>query len=413
MITRRNFLEASGGLIVAAGDQSLAAAQGAPREGPGEAILSPLLPEGTRAEAVLEALPGKKPLIKLTYRPPNYESPLAYLRTAITPNDEFFVRYHLADIPQIAADGWRLNLGGEGAGRTLQIGLPELKKLPAYEIVAVCQCAGNRRGLFEPHVAGIQWGYGAIGCARWKGARLKDVLDLAGLRKEAIEVVFDGADGPAVNATPDFLKSIPISKALEDTTLIAYEMNGEPLPHWNGFPARLIVPGWTATYWVKHLTKIAAVTRPFDGFWMKTAYRLPAGKFPLAERFASQETEANSPITGIVVNSLITGPDDGARVEAGRKTVISGIAWDGGDGIRLVEVSSGDGTALSEATLGADLGKYAFRPWSYEFVPETSGKQTLRVRATNNRGQTQTRALIQNPAGYHHNVIQTLTLDAV
>ncbi|HEY4846471.1 MAG TPA: molybdopterin-dependent oxidoreductase, partial [Methylocella sp.] len=143
--------------------------------------LSPLLPAGTRAEAVLDTLPGKKPLIRLTSRPPNYEAPLAYLRTAITPNDEFFVRYHLADIPQIDAGTWKLSLGGEGANGDLRIGLDDLKRLAAFEVAAVCQCAGNRRGLFQPHVAGVQWGHGAIGCARWKGARLKDVLDLVGL----------------------------------------------------------------------------------------------------------------------------------------------------------------------------------------------------------------------------------------
>ena len=159
-----------------------------------------------------------------------------------------------------------------------------------------------------------QWGSGAMGCARWKGARLKDVLDLVGLKKDAVEIVFDGADGPAIDKTPDFLKSLPVWKAIEETTLVAYEMNGEVLPHWNGFPARIVVPGWSETYWVKHLTKIAAVTLPFDGFWMKTAYRIPVGKFPLVARFISQETAANTPITEMVVNSLVTSPNDGARV---------------------------------------------------------------------------------------------------
>jgi DMSO/TMAO reductase YedYZ molybdopterin-dependent catalytic subunit len=228
MISRRSLLEAAGGALAltAAGP----AWPGGAAEKPGEALLSPLLPEGTRAEAVLDTLPGKKPLIKLTYRPPNYEAPIAYLRTAITANDEFFVRYHLADIPQIDAGTWRLNLGGEGANGDLQIGLDDLKRLPAFEVAAVCQCAGNRRGLFQPHVGGVQWGHGAMGCARWKGARLKDVLDGVGLKKEAVEVVFDGADGPVLDKTPDFIKSLPVWKAIEETTLVAYEMNGEPLP---------------------------------------------------------------------------------------------------------------------------------------------------------------------------------------
>jgi DMSO/TMAO reductase YedYZ molybdopterin-dependent catalytic subunit len=411
MITRRGLLEAAGGLLAVGGGGALTApARGAESTNSGLLSLSPLLPAGRRSEAVLATLPGKKPLIKLTYRPPNYEAPLAYLRTAITPNDEFFVRYHLADIPQIDAGTWKLNLGGEGANGDLQIGLEKLKKLPAFEVAAVCQCAGNLRGLFQPHVAGVQWGHGAMGCARWKGARLKDVLDLAGLKKEAVEVVFDGADGPVLDKTPDFVKSLPVWKAVEDTTLVAYEMNGEPLPHWNGFPARIVVPGWTATYWVKHITRITAVTRPFEGFWMKTAYRIPVGKFPLVARFISQETTVTTPITEIVVNSLITNPADGARVKGGHKTAINGIAWDGGYGIRSVEISADNGKSWTEASLGEDPGKFAFRAWSYEFIPKRRGKLSLAVRAANKIGQIQTQELIQNPAGYNNNVAQTVAL---
>ena len=256
MITRRGLLEAAGG-AVAFGSGGALAAPAATRAGQDNALLwlSPLLPAGTRAGAALETLAGKKPLIGLTGRPPNYEAPLSYLRTAITPNDEFFVRYHLAGIPQVDASTWKLAIGGEGANSDVTIGLDELKRLPAFEVTAVCQCAGNRRGLFQPHVAGVQWGHGAMGCAKWKGARLKDLLDLVGLKKDAAEVVFDGADGPILDKTPDFLKSIPLWKAFEETTLVAYEMNGAALPHWNGFPARIVVPGWTGTYWVKHITR--------------------------------------------------------------------------------------------------------------------------------------------------------------
>src|SRR5207253_3206073 len=128
---------------------------------------------------------------------------------------------------------------GDGANGQAALSLDELKRLPAAEVTAVCQCSGNRRGLFQPHVPGVEWGYGAMGCARWKGARLKDVLDKAGLKKEAVEIVFNGTDGPALDKTPDFIKSIPVWKAIEETTLVAYEMNGQPLPHWNGFPARV------------------------------------------------------------------------------------------------------------------------------------------------------------------------------
>jgi DMSO/TMAO reductase YedYZ molybdopterin-dependent catalytic subunit len=370
------------------------------------------LPEGVRANAILDALPGKKPLIKLSYRPPNYEAPLEYFRTAITPNDEFFVRYHLSVIPEVDAKAldpktWKVAIGGEGANGEASLSLDDLKAMPAHEIVAVNQCSGNRRGLFQPHVYGVEWGYGAMGCARWKGARLKDVLDKVGLKKEALEIVFGGADGPPIDKSPDFVKSIPVWKAIDENTLIAYEMNGAPLPHFNGFPARIVVPGWTGTYWMKHITSIKAVTKPDMNFWMNPAYRIPIGKFPVVARFISQENAASTPITEMVVNSLITSHPDGAKVKSG--TAVGGIAWDGGYGISSVEVSTDGGKTWTEAKLGEDLGKFAFRTWSFPLTGR--GKRTVTARAINVIGQTQTAKLIHNPAGYHHNVIHTVTLN--
>jgi hypothetical protein len=257
-------------------------------------------------------------------------------------------------------------------------------------------------------VAGVEWGYGAMGCARWKGARLKDILDKAGLKKEAIEISFNGADGPAVDKTPDFIKSIPTWKAVEEATIIAYEMNGQPLPHLNGFPARLIVPGWTGTYWMKHLITINALTTPQGGFWMNPAYRIPLGKFPLVARFVSQETAVNTPITEMVVNSLITSHRDGASVKTG-KVAVSGMAWDGGYGISTVQVSTDGGKTWNAAKLGEDLGRYAFRPWSFDLTAK-HGKNSVMVNASNKIGQSQTSELIFNPAGYHNNVIQNIAL---
>jgi DMSO/TMAO reductase YedYZ molybdopterin-dependent catalytic subunit len=366
MITRRSLLKAAStsAAAVAASHElsrtivSQADAETAALDLPGQ------LPAGTRQEAVLDALPGKKSLIKLAYRPPNYETPIELLGAAITPNDAFFVRYHLSDIPQINVQTWRLSVGGEGARGETSLSFDELRQLPAVEVAAVCQCSGNRRGLFDPHVPGVEWGYGAMGCARWKGARLKDVLDRAGLKTGALEIVVSGTDGGAVDKTPQFVKSVPLWKAIEDTTLIAYEMNGEPLPHWNGFPARVIVPGWTATYWMKHVSGIDVVTKPFEGFWMKSAYRIPLGKFPGVARFASQETEVNTPITEMMVNSLMTSPADGTTVRAGDKVTIRGIAWDAGYGIHAVEISTDGGNSWMAAALGADIGRFAFRTFS-------------------------------------------------
>jgi hypothetical protein len=292
----------------------------------------------------------------------------------------------------------------------MEITLDDLRQMPATELVAVNQCSGNRRGLSRPHVPGVEWGYGAMGCAKWKGVRLKDVLARAGVKAETVEVAFNGADGPVVDKTPDFIKSIPIWRAMDDSTLIAYEMNGQPLPHFNGFPVRLVVPGWTGTYWMKHLIHIDVRTTPQGGFWMKPAYRLPVGKFPIRDRFITQEDATSTPITEIVVNSLITSHRDGAKVSPGAVTV-SGIAWDGGYGIRNVEVSTDAGKTWSSARLGEDLGKYAFRPWSFE-LRAGRGKTTVMVNATNAIGQTQVSELIFNGAGYHNNVMQSITLNA-
>src|SRR5215472_6869012 len=373
--------------------------------------LTPGVPEGLQSVAAMESLPGKKPLIKLSYRPPNYESPLEYFRTPITPNDQFFVRYHLVDIPQVDPKTYTIKVGGDGANTPLELTFDDLKGMPAFEVVAVNQCSGNRRGLSNPHVVGVEWGYGAMGCARWKGARLKDVLEKAGLKKEAIEIAFDGADGPVVDKTPDFIKSIPTWKAVEESTLIAYEMNGQPLPHWNGFPARVVLPGWTGTYWMKHVSKISAVTKPFEGFWMKSAYRIPVGKFPVVARFASQETAVNTPIAEMVVNSLLTSHANGATVKAGGKVTVGGVAWDAGYGIHTVDISTDGGNTWTAATLGEDLGRFAFRTFSYGVMP-TKGNYKIMARATNKIGQSQASALIANPAGYHHNVVQTLNLVA-
>jgi DMSO/TMAO reductase YedYZ molybdopterin-dependent catalytic subunit len=408
MITRRRFLEAAGAGAGLAGSgvslRQLLAAEAAGFYLPAE------LPEGTRAEVILDVLPGKSPLIKLTYRPPNYETPIEYFRGAITPNNAFFVRYHLSDIPQVDAKAWKLSVGGEGANAQAELSFDDLQRMPAFEIAAVNQCSGNRRGLFKPHVVGVQWGYGAMGCARWRGARLRDILDEVGVKKDAVEIVLDGADGPVLDKTPDFVKSIPLWKALEDTTIVAYEMNGQPLPHFNGFPARVIVPGWTGTYWMKHVTSINAVTKPFTGFWMNSAYRIPLHAFPLVERFTSQDSAVSTPITEMVVNSLITTHENGASVKAGTLVNIGGIAWDGGYGIRTVEISTDGGMTWVPAMLGEDIGRFAFRTFTANFSPKSRGKYVVMARATNKIGQSQTTESIPNPAGYHHNLIHRIVL---
>jgi DMSO/TMAO reductase YedYZ molybdopterin-dependent catalytic subunit len=369
------------------------------------------LPDGTLETSFLEALPGKRPLIKRTYRPPNFETPLDAFAQVFTPNDAFFVRYHLPKIPQVSAAEWKLQIGGDSVEKPFTLDLPSLQRdFEQVELAAVCQCSGNRRGLSEPHVPGVEWGIGAMGNARWRGVRLKDVLAKVGVKKEALEVVANGTDQGSLEATPDFIKSIPIWKAMDENSLLTWQMNGEPLPHFNGAPVRLIVPGWTATYWMKHVISIQVVSQPFKNFWMSTAYRIPKGKFPVVDRFLSQETEVNTPITDIVVNSLLTSPRHGQRFGPGQQVEVRGIAWDNGSGIQTVEISADGGRSWQSASLDQDVGRFGFRGFHHGFKAAGKGEVTVLARATSKMGTTQVSELIFNPAGYHNNVISRVTI---
>ncbi|MGH8758772.1 MAG: molybdopterin-dependent oxidoreductase, partial [Burkholderiales bacterium] len=378
MQTRRDFLKVSaGGLLLAGGIRGVNSAAAADSLGPAA------LPSGALQSAQLAALPGKLPLIRKSIRPPNFETPLRFFNEAFTPNDAFFVRYHLADIPQVSQQRWKLAVTGDALDKPFEINYEELSRdFEQVEVAAVCMCSGNRRGLSQPHVPGVQWGHGAIGNAKWRGVRLRDLLAKAGVRKDALEIVFDGADKGALDKTPDFVKSVPAWKAMDENALVALEMNGEKLPHWNGFPARIVVPGWTATYWTKHLTSIAAITQPYQGFWMNPAYRIPKGKFPLVDRFVSQETEVNTPITEMVVNSLVTNLEEGQKFAFGQEITVAGVAWDGGFGIATVEVSEDGGRNRHAAQLAADLGRFSWRQWSHRFTPGRAGSLTFMARAT-------------------------------
>ena len=393
--------------------QILAGLGGAALAGPARAAeaplwLSPQLPDGTRDVATLQALPGKQKLIMLSDRPPNYEAPIETFRNAITPDDQFFVRYHLAGIPSMAELGkWSLSVGGDAAERQVTLGLNDLHALPQMEVTAVCQCSGNRRGLSQPHVAGVEWGYGAMGNAVWRGPRLRDVLAKAGVKQGAVEVWLNGADGPVLPTTPDFMKTLPMDKAMADEVIIATTMNGKALPHLNGYPARVIVPGWTATYWMKHIASIQLSTKPLENFWVKAAYRVPAKMFLVDQQFPTQDNQTTWPITEMVVNSVIAEPIADTRQHAGGFS-IEGVAWDRGHGIRLVEVSLDGGKSWKPATLGKDLGRFSFRAFTFATGKIEPGNYVLSSRATNNAGETQVDKLKFNPAGYHNNVPQQI-----
>ncbi len=349
-------------------------------------------------------------MLRLTGRPPNYAAPVNVFSDVITPNDRFFVRYHLDNVPSAAAmDGWSLSVSGDAVERPVQLKLSDLLDLSTHQVVSVCQCAGNRRGLIDPHVAGVQWTDGAMGCAVWRGPALKDVLNAAGVKKEAQEVWFEGADKPLMDGTPPFRKSLPMEKAMDPDTIVALTMNNAPLPLLNGYPARLIVPGWTGTYWMKHLTSIEVSTQKLNSFWMQTAYRVPAGLFPVDKPFRSQTNETTVPITELVVNALIAGPLEGDEVERSGFT-ITGVAWDRGAGISRVEVSLDGGANWRDALLAGSVGRYAYRRFSLQTGALRPGSYRLMCRAVSQTGEKQAERMKVNPGGYHNNVPGVVTV---
>jgi sulfite dehydrogenase (cytochrome) subunit A len=358
-------------------------------------------------ERPLIQYPGKRPLIRLTSRPPQLETPFeVFDEGPVTPNDAFFVRYHLAGIPfSIDSETYRLEIRGK-VDRPFALSLSDLKTaFEPVDIFAVNQCSGNSRGFFDPRVGGGQLGNGAMGNARWRGVRLKDILDRAGVQGGARQVIFNGLDRPVLPETPDYLKALAIDHARDGEVMVAYEMNGAELPWLNGYPARLVVPGFYGTYWVKHLSEISVIDSPFDGFWMKAAYRIPDNA--CACTAVGEMAAATVPINRLDIRSFITSIADGATVRAQANLMVKGIAFDGGYGVRTVLFSSNGGKDWTEATLGPDLGRYSFREWR-AMVRLDPGEHMLKVCAINSIGQSQPMTPLWNPQGYMRNTVETV-----
>ena len=356
--------------------------------------------------------PEKVDLILLTSRPPQLETPMRYFDRAITPNDAFFVRYHIFPVPtSVDLATWRLRIHGR-VDRPLDLSIVDLKtKFPPARLTAVAQCSGNSRGRFSPRVLGGEWGDGAMGNAEWVGARMRDILTTAGVRQDAVQVTFDGLDQPAFPSVPDFVKSLDVKRIMDDPdVLVAYEMNGQPLPMLNGYPARLIVPGWYATYWVKNLSEIEVIDHVFEKFWMKPAYRIPDNPCGCIE--PGTAPKATVPITRMTVRSFIALPQPGASVAAGRAVTVKGIAFDAGYGIVEVQLSTDGGASWRRVQLGPDLGRFSFREWSASWTPPAPGDYRLMVRAFNRIGESQGTEPLWNPAGYLRNVIEHVDVRA-
>lgn len=359
----------------------------------------------------LAQYPEKAPLILLTDRPPQLETPLHYFQDDLTPNEAHFVRWHLSGIPEsVDVNRWRLAVGGN-VNRNLSLTLDDLQhKFEAVSLVALNQCSGNSRSLFEPRVPGGQWRNGAMSNARWTGVRLKDILDRAGVRSGTVEVGFSGLDKPSLAATPSFEKALPVEMANNADVLVAYSMNGKALPALNGFPVRLVVPGWYATYWVKSLAHITVRNAHAPNFWMDKAYRIPNN--PRATETPNQVDSNTVPISKMAVHSIFVAPEPGATVTAGKLVELSGLATDCGAGIRSVELSVDAGRTWKQAKLDPDLGRYSWRRWRASWTPAKKATYRLMVRATNAAGDTQASEQ-WNHSGYQRNAIEHMDVLAV
>jgi sulfite dehydrogenase len=398
-ISRRGFMQAAGMLAIAASTASALAATDT-----GEGVT---FADGPRS---LVRYPGKRPLIRVTTRPPHLETPFAVFNEGpITPNDAFFVRYHLANIPlSVDPEAYRLTVSGL-VRTALSLSIADLKALAdPVEIVAVNQCSGNSRGFSSPRVFGAQLANGAMGNARWTGVPLRKVLEKAGVAAGAKQVTFNGLDTPVLPSTSDFRKSLDIDHAMSAEPMLAWSMNGQDIPYLNGYPLKLVVPGYFGTYWVKHLSQIEVIDHDFDGhdaLFMTTAYRVPDNDCQcVAPGTAAAKTR---PISTLPVRSFITNVHSGAVLNAGRHFELKGIAFDGGAGIRAVEVSIDGGRSWLQAALGTDLGRFSFREWRAPVRFERKGPAVLMVRARNRAGEVQPAVADWNPAGYRRHVIES------
>ena len=362
-------------------------------------------PGGADERPLTSAFPQKGTMILQRVRPPLLETPFEVFDHGVfTPNDRFFVRWHWAVIPTtVDTASFRLAVRGH-VNQPLSLTLEELLALPQVEMAAVNQCSGNSRGFFQPRVAGGEWGNGAMGNARWTGVRLKDVLDRAGVKPGAVQVRFNGMDEPVVADGPDFIKSLAIDHARDGEVMIAYAMNGRPMPLLNGFPLRLIVPGWYATYWVKMLNDIEVLDQPDTNFWMKTAYTIPDR--PHADMKPGEAGVKMVPINRMVPRSFITNLQAGEHLPASRPTLVRGIAFGGDSGVARVDLSVDGGKSWQATRLGKDEGKYSFRRWEIRLTLPAKGDYTLMVRCTNSDGAAQPERPNWNPAGFMRNEIE-------
>jgi DMSO/TMAO reductase YedYZ molybdopterin-dependent catalytic subunit len=365
------------------------------------------LPGGPSLRPITPAFPGKGEMIVQRIRPPLLETPMeAFREGVITPNDRHFVRWNWVMPTEVKAGEHRVAVGG-AVTKAVSLTLDEIAAAgEQVSVVAVNQCAGNGRGLSEPRITGTQWGNGAMGCAKWTGVRLKDVLAKAGVAEGAKRVRFAGLDVPLTDGAPQFIKSIPMDIAMRNDVLVVWAMNDEPLSILHGFPLRIVVPGWFSTYWVKMLSTIEVLTGGDESYYVAESYRMPAQPItPESKDFATVPIEAMPP------RSFITSHADGAVVAKGEPLVLEGFAMGGDTALERVDLV-GKGWEIPCTLSPDEHGPYAFRRWSVK-LPQVAGDfDGIGVRARNVNGKVQPETLAWNPSGYARNVIERITLRA-
>jgi DMSO/TMAO reductase YedYZ molybdopterin-dependent catalytic subunit len=334
------------------------------------------------------------------------------MRSLITPNENFYVRNHF-DQPKLDIDTWRLKVEG-AVERELQLSLDDLRKLTAQRVTATLECAGNGRAFLVPKAKGVPWQLGAVGNADWTGVRLAAVLERAGLRDSAVEVVLEGADAGEITAEikpagkVHFARSLPLTKARSSEVLLAYQMNGDDLPPAHGFPLRAIVPGWYGVASIKWLTRLVVTDRPFNGYFQSLDYSYFTNDKGLSRVV---------PITELQVKAQIARPSAGEIIQTDTNYQIHGAAWTGESDIDKVEVSTDGGKTweqvhriTEEAHKQGEIRPFSWRLWGYDWhTPKKTGEVRIMARATDAKGHIQ--PLERDPDRRNYMISHVLPVD--
>ena len=327
---------------------------------------------------------------------------LPNLDVPISSNEGHFIRSHFA-APQIKPSDWSLAVTGD-VNNSLDLSYDDFLKMPSHEIVSLMECAGNSRSTMQPPAEGVQWDNGAVSVSRWKGVSVKAILEQAGLKASATDVLFEGTDsGKDAHSGNQltYAMSVPLEKLLNEDTLLAYEMNGETLPKDHGFPIRLLVPGWYGMASVKWLDKITVMDHPNGGFH-EMDYRI----YPATDGKSDAQVER---VTTLKVKSLISTPAKGSVLAPGSYT-IKGVAWSGDGTITKVEVSTDDDRSWREAKLEEPNGNYSWQHFEIDWEAKNLGHSLIRCRATDSAGNVQPMLANWNFRGYRCNSIHSVPI---